>query len=314
MKNFFQDNRISSLFDIEYPIIQAGMIWISGGKLAAACSNAGILGLIGAGSMAPELLEKHIKKAQQLTNKPFGINLPLLYHRVEEQIEVALKSGVKIFFTSAGSPKKYTAFLKEKGCTVVHVTSSPELAVKCENARVDAIVAEGFEAGGHNGRDEITTMCLIPQVVDAVNIPVIAAGGIGDGRAIAASMVLGADGVQIGTRFIAVQESSAHQQYVDELINAGSGATFLAMKRHVPVRLVKNHFFESIQKMEKEGRPIEEIVAFMGKDRAKKGMLEGDVVDGKLEAGQVCAMIKDNPTSAELVQRLIQETKSALSF
>ncbi|MDC1174280.1 DUF561 domain-containing protein [Bacteriovoracaceae bacterium] len=302
---------ITKLFKIKYPIIQAGMVWVSGGKLAAAASNAGALGLIGAGSMKPELLKTHIQKAKSLTTNPFGVNVPLLYHGVEEQLETCLQEGISIFFTSAGSPKKYTKFLKNHGATVVHVTSSPLLAKKCEDAGVDAIVAEGFEAGGHNGREEITTMSLIPQVVDAVSIPVIAAGGIADGRQMMATIALGASGVQIGTRFAVTKESSAHQNFQQAIIDSQFGDTKLMMKNVVPVRLLKNKFFEEVEKLESSCASKEEFIKLLGKGRAKAGMLEGDLDNGELEIGQVSAMIKEQLTCQELVTNLMSEYEKA---
>ena len=298
---------ICKLFGTRLPIVQAGMVWVSGAKLAAASANAGALGVIGAGSMQPDVLQQQIGKAQKLTQHPLAINLPLLYSKAEEQMQVALDAGIKIFFTSAGSPKKYTPHLKGAGCTVVHVTSSPELALKCEAAGVDAVVAEGFEAGGHNGRDEITTMALIPQVVDRLKIPVIAAGGIGDGRAIAAAFALGAAGVQIGTRFAMTKESSAHANFKKAILEAGPGDTLLTMKDLVPVRLLKNPFFEAIQAAQARGASKEELAAVLGKGRAKRGMHEGDLIEGELEIGQVAALMRDIPSVAELVQRLCAE-------
>jgi enoyl-[acyl-carrier protein] reductase II len=312
-KNMTTRSLVSALFNIELPIIQAGMVWVSGGKLAAAASEAGALGIIGAGSMNPDLLKQHIKKARALTRKPLAVNIPLLYSKVEEQIDVAITEGIKIFFTSAGSPKTFTKKLKDLGCTVVHVTSSPELAIKCEAAGVDAVVAEGFEAGGHNGRDEITTMVLIPQVVDSVKIPVIAAGGIGDGRGIAAAFALGAHGVQIGSRFAATQESSAHANFKQAIINAGPGSTMLSMKKAVPVRLLKNKFYEDITKLEEQGASKEALNDLLGKGRARLGMLEGDLNEGELEIGQIAGMIRDLPTVAALVNRLRTEYNQALS-
>lgn len=308
----FPKSSITELFHIDYPIIQAGMVWVSGAKLAAAASNSGCLGLVGAGSMKPDLLRTHLQKAKTLTNKPFGVNIPLLYHLVEEQINVCLEEGVKIFFTSAGSPKKWTQYLKDKGCTVVHVTSTPELAKKCEDAGCDAVVVEGFEAGGHNGRDEITSMCLIPQARDVVNIPIIAAGGIGDGRAILAAMALGADGVQMGTRFALTQESSAHINFKKAILEAQSGDTKLVMKDLVPVRLLKNKFFEEVIELEKRCANKEELQALLGKGRAKAGMLDGDLEIGELEIGQVSALLKDIPTTSDLVGHLIFEYEKAL--
>lgn len=302
---------ITDLFGIRTPIVQAGMVYVSGGKLAAAASEAGALGVIGAGSMQPDLLRHHVRKARALTKKPLGVNLPLLYSKAQEQIDLCLEEGIRIFFTSAGSPKTFTPYLKDKGATVVHVTSSPELALKCEAAGVDAIVAEGFEAGGHNGRDEITTMVLIPQVVDAVKIPVIAAGGIGDGRGIAAAFALGAHGVQLGTRFAATVESSAHANFKRAMTTAQPGSTMLTMKRLVPVRLLKNKFFAEIAAAEERGASKEELQALLGKGRAKAGMLDGDLEDGELEIGQVTSMMRDLPTVAVLVARLEREYAAA---
>jgi len=302
---------VTQMFGVQYPIVQGGMVWVSGAKLAAAVSNAGALGLIGAGSMKPDLLRQQIIKAKTLTSKPFGINLPLLYEGAKDQIDVALELGVKIFFTSAGSPKKFTPYLKEKGCTVVHVTSTPELAKKCEDAGVDAVVAEGFEAGGHNGRDEITTLVLIPQVVNAVKIPVIAAGGIGTGSAIAAMLALGAAGVQIGSRFAATVESSAHDNFKNAIVKSSHDATVLTMKKLVPVRLLKNKFCADVMALEDRAANKEELASLLGKGRAKRGMLEGDMDEGELEIGQVSALIKDVPTCADLVRRLVEEYRAA---
>ncbi|EQC44273.1 nitronate monooxygenase family protein [Bacteriovorax sp. Seq25_V] len=301
------NNKITELLGIKYPIIQAGMVWVSGGKLAAACAEAGALGLIGAGSMKPELLKLHIEKAQGLTNNPqaLGVNIPLLYKYVDEQIDVALKAGIKIFFTSAGSPKKYTKYLQDQGAKVIHVTSSPELAIKCEQAGVDAVVAEGFEAGGHNGKDEITTMCLIPQVVDAVSIPVIAAGGICDGRTMAAAMCLGASAVQIGSRFVNAAESSAHMNFKNAIINAKAGDTKLMMKSYIPVRLLKNKFYQEIADLESQCASNEELIAHLGHGRAKLGMLDGNMDEGELEIGQCSSLISDIKTSEEIINDLI---------
>lgn len=305
---------ICSLLPIKYPIIQAGMVWVSGGKLAAAAANAGILGVIGAGSMKPDLLEEHINKAISLTTHPerLAVNVPLLYEKTKEQMEVALKLGIKIFITSAGSPKTYTTWLKDQGCIVIHATSSPELAKKCETAGCDAVIAEGFEAGGHNGREEITTLALIPQVVDAVKIPVIAAGGIGDGRGIAAVMCLGAQGAQLGTRFIATVESSAHQNFKDAILNSTPGSTMLMMKKSVPVRLMKNKFYEDVKALEDKGASKEELETLLGQGRAKKGMLEGDMSEGELEVGQIASLVKDIPTVADLVANLVEEQRQTL--
>ncbi|MBF0442830.1 MAG: nitronate monooxygenase [Oligoflexales bacterium] len=299
-----EENNICRLFNIKYPVIQAGMIWVSGGRLAAACSNAGILGLIGAGSMSRDLLRQHILKARELTDQSIGVNIPLLHQGAKEQIETALSLGIKIFFTSAGSPKTFTPFLKDHGAIVVHVTSTPELAVKCQEAGVDAVVAEGFEAGGHNGRDEITTMVLIPQVVRAVNIPVIAAGGIIDGSSIAAALCLGAQGVQMGTAFIATRESSAHQNFKDIIVKSKSDSTMLSMRKLVPVRLIKNQFFFKVKELEDRSASREELQALLGKGRSKLGMMDGDMDEGELEAGQGCALIQDIPSVLELVERL----------
>ena len=307
-------NKICSLFGIELPIIQGGMVWVSGSKLAAAVSNTGALGIVGAGSMKPDLLREHLKKANSLTDKPLAVNIPLLYKDSDKQIEVALEEGIRIFFTSAGSPKKYTKYLKDKGCVVVHVTSSPFLAKKCEDAGCDAIVAEGFEAGGHNGRDEITTMVLIPQVVDSVSIPVIAAGGIGDGRQIAAALSLGASAVQMGTRFAMTQESSAHDNFKQAISKANSGDTMLSMKSLVPVRLLKNSFYDKVAELEKSCASNEDLQELLGKGRAKKGMLEGDLDEGELEIGQVSAMISNTPTCQELINDLLKQYQKAISI
>ena len=308
-----QSPAITKLFGISKPIVQGGMVWVSGGKLAAAVSEAGCLGLIGAGSMQPDLLKHHIEKAKALTSKPIGVNIPLLYSKAQEQIDIALASGIRIFFTSAGSPKTWTGYLKDRGATVVHVTSSPDLARKCEAAGCDAVVAEGFEAGGHNGREEITTMVLIPQVVDAIKIPVIAAGGIGDGRGIAAALSLGASGVQIGSRFAATVESSAHPKFKQAIVDAGPGSTMLAMKNLVPVRLLKNRFYEQMTALEHKCAEKEQLAALLGKGRAKLGMLDGDLDEGELEIGQISGLIGDIPTVATLVHRLETEYRAAIS-
>lgn len=300
-------SQIAKKLKIDYPIIQGGMVWVSGARLAAAASNAGCLGVIGAGSMKPELLNEHIKKAQALTERPLAVNLPILYSESQEQLDCALKLGIKIFITSAGSPKKYTEYLKEKGCFVMHVTSSPELAKKCEDAGVDAIIAEGFEAGGHNGRDEITTMALVPQVCDMVKLPVIAAGGIADARTIMAARCLGADAVQMGTRFLMTQESSAHENYKNLLLKATPGATKLSMKELVPVRLYKNDFYRSVEALEKNGASREDLALLLGKGRAKRGMLEGDIEQGELEVGQICSLIQDLPRVEEMIKKIVKE-------
>jgi len=308
----FQNNKICQLFNIKYPIIQGGMIWVSGAKLAAACSNAGALGLIGAGSMDPILLKAHIEKTKTLTSKPFGVNIPLLYKHAEEQIKVALDSGVKIFFTSAGSPKKFTKFLQDHGAIVVHVTSTPELALKCQECEVNAVVAEGVEAGGHNGRDEITTMALIPQVAKVLSIPLLAAGGIANGNAVAAAIALGADGVQIGSRFVVTQESSAHPNFKKSIINATATSTALALKKLVPVRLIKNDFFMRVSELEDNNASVEELSLLLGKGRSKKGMFEGDMVEGELEIGQISGLINDLPSAAEVINTIINDYKSCI--
>lgn len=311
------NNRVTKLLGIKYPIIQGGMVWVSGGKLAGAASEAGCLGVIGAGSMKLDVLEHHIKKAQSITQKPLAVNLPIMYSKCQEQIEACLKLGIKIFITSAGSPKKYTQFLKDNGCVVMHVTSTPELALKCEAAGVDAVIAEGFEAGGHNGRDEITTMSLIPQVSDALSIPVIAAGGIVDARGILAAQALGAEGFQLGTRFLMTQESSAHQSYKELLLNANPGSTKLSMKELVPVRLFKNKFYEEVVELENSCAGKEELAKLLGKGRARMGMLEGDLDEGELEVGQGCSLIKDLPKVENMVRDLVkgyEELKQKLSL
>ncbi len=306
-------NRVCGLFGIKYPIIQGGMVWVSGAKLAAAVSNAGGLGLIGAGSMKPDLLREHIKKAKTLTDKPFGVNIPIFSKYSEEQVKVALEEGVKIFFMSAGSPKKYTPYLKEKGCTVVHVTSTPTLAKKCEDAGVDAVVVEGFEAGGHNGRDELTTFVLIPQTKKIVNIPIIAAGGIATGEGIAAALALGADGVQIGTRFAATKESSAHENYKKALVNAKDTDTMIYLKSIIPVRLVKNSLTVKIEELEKRCADVEEFKKVLGESPAKRAIFDGDIDNGEIEAGQIAGMIEDIPTVFEVFERLIKEYKDTLN-
>lgn len=305
---------ITKILPIKYPIIQAGMVWVSGGKLAAASAEAGILGVIGAGSMNPELLREHIIKAKSLTthHQRLAVNLPLLYSRIEEQIEISLDEGIRIFITSAGSPKKFTSYLKSKGCIVIHVISNPELALKCEEAGCDAVIAEGFEAGGHNGRDEITTLCLIPQVLKVVKIPVIAAGGIASGEAIAAMMSLGASGVQIGTRFVATVESSAHQNFKEVVTSASFNSTMLMMKKLVPVRLYKNKFYEEINALEDSCSPSEKVANHLGQGRARLGMLLGDLEDGELEIGQIAGLVEGIPTVKELTHQLISEYNKSI--
>jgi enoyl-[acyl-carrier protein] reductase II len=300
---------LSELLPIKYPIIQAGMVYVSGGKLAAASANAGILGVVGAGSMQPDLLDHHLKKAKSLTAHPerLAVNVPLFYEKSPQQLQVALDNGIRIFITSAGSPKTYTRWLKDQGATVIHVTSSPELAKKCEAAGCDAVIAEGFEAGGHNGRDELTTLVLVPQVVDSVKIPVIAAGGIADGRAMAAALCLGASGVQMGTRFVATLESSAHQNFKDAVLSAGPDSTMLMMKNLIPVRLLKNKFYEDVRALEESGATKEKLAQLLGKGRARAGMLEGDLVEGELEIGQVAAQVKELLPVATVVERVMRE-------
>ena len=300
-------NRITELFKIKYPLIQGGMIWCSGWELAAAVSNAGGLGLIGSGSMYPEILREQILKCQAATDKPFGVNIPLLYPNIEEHLTTVIELKVPIVFTSAGNPKAHTARLKAAGITVVHVVSSKKFALKAQEAGVDAIVAEGFEAGGHNGREETTTLCLIPSVAAAVDIPVIAAGGIGSGKAMLAAMILGADGVQVGSRFIATPESSAHMAFKERILQAEEGDTKLTLKEITPVRLLNNPFYQEIQAIyERNGTP-EELAAHLGRGRAKKGMFEGDLVAGELEVGQVSAMIRSVKPAGEVVQEFITE-------
>lgn len=302
--------RITELFGIEYPIIQAGMIWCSGWRLAAAVSNAGGLGLIGAGSMYPDVLREHIQKCKAATSKPFGVNVPLLYPDIDQLMNIIVEEGVKIVFSSAGNPKTWTGFLKERGIKVVHVIANTKFARKAEEAGVDAIVAEGFEAGGHNGREETTTLVLIPMIRDAVKIPVIAAGGIGDGRQMLAAFALGADGVQVGSRFVASQESSAHEAFKKAVVSSSEGDTQLTMKQLVPVRLLKNPFFQKIHEAELRGATAEEQKAILGRARAKKGMFEGDMEEGELEIGQVSAMFDDILPAGDIVKNMMREFRT----
>ena len=304
--------RISSLFGIQVPIIQAGMIWCSGWELASAVSNAGGLGIIGAGSMYPDVLRDQIRKCKAATSKPFAVNIPLLYPNIEEHMNTIVEEGVKIVFTSAGNPATWTSWLKERGLMVVHVIANTKFALKCEAAGVDAIVAEGFEAGGHNGREETTTLVLIPQIVQAVKIPVIAAGGIGNGAQMAACLALGADGVQVGSRFIATPESSAHQAFKDRIITSAEGDTKLSLKTLTPVRLLRNQFAEQIQAAEAAGESKEKLAEMLGRGRAKKGMFEGDLEEGELEVGQVSSLIREIKPAAEIVQELMDDCKKAL--
>lgn len=306
-------NKITALFKIKYPIVQAGMIWCSGWELASAVSNAGGLGIIGSGSMYPEILDEHIRKCKAATDKPFAVNLPMLYPNIEEHIQTILKYKVPIVFTSAGNPKTYTQRLKEAGITVVHVVSSAKFALKAQEAGVDAVVAEGFEAGGHNGRDETTTFCLIPLVRKAVSIPVIAAGGIGTGRGMLAAMNLGADGVQIGSRFIATPESSAHVNFKNAVLAAKEGDTILTLKEITPVRLIKNEFYQQVEQAYHQGASAEELNTLLGRGRAKKGMFEGDLTEGELEVGQVSGIIDTIKPAAEVVSELLHEFNEALN-
>ncbi len=297
-------NRITQLFKIEYPIIQAGMIWCSGWELASAVSNAGGLGIMGAGSMYPEILKEQIQKCKQATHKPFAVNLPLLYPDIEKHIQIIIEEKVPIVFTSAGNPKTWTTILKEQGITVVHVVSSAKFALKCQEAGVDAVVAEGFEAGGHNGREETTTLCLIPVVRDAIHIPLIAAGGIGSGKAMLAAFALGAEGVQIGSRFVASLESSAHQNFKQKIIELKEGDTQLSLKSLTPVRLVKNKFFEQVDVAEQRCANKEELQSILGHGRAKKGMYEGDLEEGELEIGQVSSSICEILPAGQILQQI----------
>ncbi|WP_150450829.1 NAD(P)H-dependent flavin oxidoreductase [Arenibacter lacus] len=304
-------NRITSLFNITYPIIQAGMVWASGWRLASAVSNAGGLGIIGAGSMYPEVLREHIIKCKEATDKPFGVNIPMLYPDIDKHMETIVELGVQIVFTSAGNPKTWTSFLKEKGITVVHVVSSVKFALKAEEAGVDAIVAEGFEAGGHNGRDETTTLTLIPSVKEKTHIPLIAAGGIATGRAMLAAMILGADGVQVGSRFVASNEASSHPAFKQKVVEAGEGATKLTLKELAPVRMMKNKFFQDIQDAYARGATVAELKTLLGRARAKRGMFEGDLEEGELEIGQVAALIHDIRPAATIVEDMMAEFKLA---
>ncbi|MEG0926280.1 NAD(P)H-dependent flavin oxidoreductase [Chryseobacterium sp.] len=304
-------NRISELFNIKYPIIQAGMIWHSGWRLASAVSNCGGLGLIGAGSMYPDILRENIQKCKQATDKPFGVNVPMLYPNLEEIIQIILEEGVKIVFTSAGNPKTYTETLQKEGIRVAHVVSSTKFAIKCEEAGVDAVVAEGFEAGGHNGRDETTTFCLIPNVKKHISKPLIAAGGIALGSQMKAAMILGADGVQIGSRFAATTEASAHENWKKKIIELQEGDTHLTLKELAPVRMVKNKFFNELEEIYQGGRNKEALISSLGRARAKKGMFEGDMEDGELEIGQVSALIDDILPVETVFNHLLKEFEEA---
>lgn len=312
MNQLLTNNRITALFNIQYPIIQAGMIWASGWKLASAVSNAGGLGLIGAGSMYPEVLREHIQKCKAATHKPFGVNIPLLYPDIDQLIQIIIEEKVPVVFTSAGNPKTWTARLKAEGIKVVHVVSSSRFAKKAEDAGCDAVVAEGFEAGGHNGREETTTLVLIPAVRTAVSIPVIAAGGIATGRQMLATMILGADGVQIGSRFICTPEASSHANFKGAIISASEGDTQLSMKKLVPVRLLKNEFFRQIEEAETRGAEPEELQQILGRARAKRGMFEGDLHEGELEVGQVAALIHEIKPAAAVVEEIMSDYHAAI--
>jgi enoyl-[acyl-carrier protein] reductase II len=307
VKPFLNMNKICDLFQIKYPIIQAGMIWCSGWELASAVSNAGGLGIIGSGSMYPDVLREHILKCKAATDKPFAVNLPMLYPDIDKHIQSIIELDVPIVFTSAGNPKTYTSMLKEHGKTVVHVVSSVKFALKAQEAGVDAVVAEGFEAGGHNGRDETTTLCLIPMVKKELSIPLIAAGGIASGSAMLAAMALGADGVQIGSRFVASEESSAHLNFKNTVVNAKEGDTVLTLKELTPVRLVKNPFYEKVQQAYASGSSAEELKALLGRGRAKKGMFEGDLDEGELEIGQISGLINDIKPAKQIIEEIIEE-------
>lgn len=307
------ENRICSLFGIRYPIIQAGMVWCSGWRLASAVSNAGGLGLIGAGSMYPDVLRGHIRKCKAATDKPFGVNVPLLYPNIEEIMQIIQEENIPIVFTSAGNPAVWTSKLKSAGKTVVHVVSSTKFALKAQAAGVDALVAEGFEAGGHNGREETTTLCLIPAVADAVDIPVMAAGGIACGRTMAAAFALGAEGVQVGSRFAVTTESSAHENFKNRVCQAGEGDTVLTLKEITPVRLIKNEFYAQVAEAYARCASVEELKAILGRGRAKKGILEGDIAEGELEIGQVSARIKSVESAAQVVESMMKEFHQTVS-
>jgi len=310
----FKHNRITELFNIEYPLIQAGMIWASGWKLASAVSNAGGLGIIGAGSMYPEILKEHIQKCKKATDHPFAVNVPMLYPDIDKIMDIIIDEDVKIVFTSAGNPKTWTSHLQSHGIKVVHVVSSVKFAVKSQEAGVDAIVAEGFEAGGHNGRDETTTFTLIPMVREKIDIPLIAAGGIGNGKGMFAAMVLGADAVQVGSRFVATPEASSHQNFKEMVVKAKEGDTVLTLKELAPVRLLKNKFFEDVQELYTKSPSKEDLTILLGRARAKKGMYEGDLEEGELEIGQISGLINEIKPAAEIVKEMItefEETKVA---
>jgi len=300
-------NRICELFGIKYPVIQAGMIWCSGWELASAVSNAGGLGLIGSGSMYPDVLRDHIRKCKAATNKPFGVNLPLIYPQMDEIVQIVIDENVGIVFTSAGNPKKWTQHFHDHGIKVAHVIANVKFAMKCEEAGVDAVVAEGFEAGGHNGIEETTTMTLIPMVSEAITLPLIAAGGIASGRGMMAAMALGADAVQIGSRFVASEESSAHQTFKDSVVEAKDGDTALTLKKLIPVRLIKNDFYSRVRELEDKGASRAELMELLGRGRAKLGMFEGDATEGEMEIGQIAGIIKEIKPAAEILQEIISE-------
>lgn len=304
-------HKITSLFNIQYPIIQAGMIWNSGWRLASAASNSGILGLIGAGSMYPEVLREHIQKCKQATDKPFGVNVPMLYPNIEEIMDIIVEEGVKIVFTSAGNPNTWTSWLKARGITVVHVVSSVKFALKAQEAGVDAVVAEGFEAGGHNGREETTTFTLIPMVKEQLRIPLIAAGGIATGKAMLAAMILGADGVQVGSRFVASEESSAHHAFKQVVVDAKEGDTQLTLKELAPVRLIKNKFYNDLQDLYKTSPSVDDLKTLLGRARAKRGMFEGDLIEGELEIGQIAGLIHDIKPVKQIVEDMMTEFEMA---
>jgi len=313
-------NKITQLFEIKYPVIQAGMIWCSGWELASAVSNAGGLGLIGSGSMYPDVLRSHVRKCKQATSKPFGVNLPLIYPNMDEIVRIVIEEGVKIVFTSAGNPKKWTSHFQEHGIKVAHVIANVKFARKCEEAGVDAVVAEGFEAGGHNGIEETTTMSLIPMVREAISLPLIAAGGIASGRGMLAAMALGADGVQIGSRFVASEESSAHELFKQSVLEAKDGDTSLILKKLIPVRLIKNEFYYRVKELEDRGASRVELMELLGRGRAKLGMFEGDLNEGELEIGQIAGLIHEIKPAADILNEIISEFElfksdlSGLSF
>lgn len=307
------ENKITRLFNIQYPIIQAGMIWCSGWKLAAAVSNAGGLGLIGSGSMYPEVLRQHIQKCKAATQKPFGVNVPLLYPDIDKHIQIIIEEGVKIVFTSAGNPAAWTAHLKAHGITVVHVVANVKFAKKCEQSGVDAIVAEGFEAGGHNGREETTTMCLIPLIKQNCSLPLIAAGGIGSGKSMAAAIALGADAVQIGSLFAASNESSAHLNFKEKITHLNDGDTELSLKQLTPVRLIKNEFYQAIKQAEMNGASKEELEQLLGRGRAKKGMFEGNMIEGELEIGQIAATIKEIIPAQQILENVVRDYNETIT-